>query len=329
MIKTSTILLAIGLALASACKKEDKPGDPGGKAGTGDKAGDPGDKAGDPGDKAGGTGGEAGGTGDPGDKVGTGPAADPAPAGDEVKITPLPHEVGTIETQVETSTQRMAITAQPGQVVDLTIVGESRKSIEILEVAGGVQTKVKATYDVEKRSQTMMGKTEDQPSPLHGKSYIVWADGGAIKATTADGQDVSAAELEELDDDFADEVGRVEGIVQVFANHTYAKGAKVDLTPEDLKLMAEDMGKKGGVPQSGTITLVDTDGKLGTFEVRLLAKLTEDGSDAELDMTITLVLDLAKVRPNEMKMTGTIKGTVKGMPVDGTMEGAETKTYNK
>lgn len=317
MKKLMFVVVSLGLAFGStACKKEEKKD--GAKVEGDSKAVDKG---------------ATGDTAKP--DPGTGSAAaskdpaptDQAPAADGLKMAWKAPAVGEKSETTDELLTKMTITVKPGESVDLVQTRTKQVHLEVVEVnAEGVPTKLKAHYAKFEESQAMGGKADTKPSPIVGKAYVVWVEGDAIKATTGDGKEVSPEELAALTDDHKKDLGKVPGMAQVLLAKTWKVGEKVTLTPEELKTLASGDDEKL-VPASATVWLASNDAGIATFELDIVGVMEDAQGKMEAPMKMVVKLDVAKVRPVEMTMSGTLGGKVKGMDTKGTMEGKKTFTY--
>lgn len=298
------IAIALGLSLTAACKKDEKKDDDKADKGTAqpDKPVVTVDASAAP--------------------VATVDAATVAPD-DGLKLTWKVPAVGSVTTKVEEGTTDATLTMK-GQEVQAQFVDHETRHVKVLE-ATDVISKVEAHFEVKHQLQRSGGKEEKKPSPLEGKKYVVWVEGGAIKATRDDGAAVDAKELEELTDAFDDDLGRVRGIVQVLTSRAWKPNEEVTLGEQERQALAADL-KKGATVTDGTVTLEKVDGGTAVFRLRM-------GIDAKAELTgkmtsdVTATIDLEHLRPVNIDIKGTMDVTVKDMPMKGTMAGTERYTY--
>ncbi len=308
MTKLSMIAIALTLALGTGCKKDEAAAPPATKdnAGADPKVTEPGPVA-----KA-------------------EPKADPKvepttpPAGDGLKLTWKAAAVGSHETQTDVQTSAFTITMPDGTT---TVEGTQRKEriihTEVLE-SGDVVTKAKIHYERFKEGGTVGGKPKDKAVPVDGKTYVVWFDAGAIKASTEDGKDVSPEELAEITDHVDDEIGMVPRIPRVLAARIWKQGEAAALTADELAMLADD----GMTAEAATVTLVSSDATSAMFSLEMKTRKVDpaDKSDMAIPMKITAKVEVATLRLIELSLTATMEGSVKGMAMKGTMEGTKTST---
>jgi hypothetical protein len=315
MTKLSTIAIALALVLGAGCKKDDKKDEGAGKATAADpkakgdtpKPADP--KPADP---------------KPADPVAGDPKpADPAPASDTVTLTWTALAVGTKESVTDALKQDFTMTAPNGKEMVGSNAKESAYDVEVLE-SGEFVTKIKVTFQTRKETGAMDGKSKAKVSPVEGKTYVVWTDGAAIKATTEDGKDVTAPELEDLTDEFEDELGKMPAMPKVMITQPWKLGEIVTMTPDHLALLGKD--DEGMKIESGTIGLVANDGKVATFDISMVTLRNDGKVDLKIPMKMTAKIDLTSMHLVEGAMTGSMEGKAGGLPMKGTLEGKKTST---
>ena len=239
-------------------------------------------------------------------------------ASDTLTLPLAPRAVGIRWIKVDDTTTDLKI----GSGADATQFGGKRHhktANEILEVdANGLVTRVKLTY-VE-RTDTQLGP--GATSPVVGKSYIAWVEGGEISATTADGRAVSSEELLEITSD-QDELGKPPVMEQIMAR-TWKVGVTVPLTAAELeRLAASEGGGEGPRPSTITLTLRAVSG--GTAEFAMTMKMESASPPLVIDAAGTAFIDAATGRPKRIEISGPVSGDAGGTPVSGTM--ASLATY--
>lgn len=321
MNKLSILALALGLALGAACKKEDKAAG-GDKDTAADKA-QPSAAAKEPAPAASGK-----------EPAPAATAKEPAPAaaaaapaaGDGLTIAWKAPAVGaTSETSGE---MKMALQITPpngAKPMDMNMTGLKKRIVEVLEVTGDFPSKVKVTYETQTELKEMMGKKEEEPSPLHGKAYVVWLEGGAVKATTADGGAVNAEEMKELDEDWYDNLGRVPGMAKAILARTWKQGETVTFSADELKDLSEE--KRGRTVKAAKGTLQGVDGAIATFVLDMEVEQVQDGQPIAMAVKATFKVDAEKARPLGGTMEGTFDATMRGAAVKGTMKAVDTTTW--
>lgn len=302
---SKTLALVATVALATACKKEEPAKQEPAKA---SQPAPPPDKP-----------------APPPDEPAPPPTPDQPPA-DGLKLTHRPAKVGDVREAVDRLITNFTIVpvGGPGPVPMQADKRETQRA-EVLEVKGEVPLKVKVHYETHKETRRMGGKSQDEVSPLHGKTYIVWADGDAIAATTEAGAAVPEPELAELRREFTGELGHEDELSRIFRDRTWKIGEKVALTAEQLASMQKKDERTTAT--AGSITLVAVDGQVATFEAEI--DVTQKIPKGELSMPMKLVtkVDMTTSRAHEVTMTGKLSGKVDGMQATGTLEGKKTFAY--
>ncbi len=313
MSKLSTIAIALALVLGTGCKKKDEAATPAAdKAPADPKVTEPAGPAAKADPKV-----EAA----PTTPAPTTPA--PTTPGQGLKLAWKTAAVGSHETVTDEMKTAFTLSPPGGKPVDMVMFKKRTYDVEILE-AGDAVTKVKVRYEVAADGGTMGGEPKDETQAVQGKTYVVWADGGVIKATAEDGKDVTAEELEELVDEFDDEIGKVPGMPKVIAKYAWKPGEQVTLSPEDLAML--DVGDKGMVAQSALVTLTAADAAVATFALDIVMLKKDEGGEMKIPMKMTAKIDVATLHARELTMHGILDGTVEGMGMKGTLDGIKTST---
>lgn len=302
--KLTTIVIALALA-AGACKKDEKtdaPAQPGAPAAAEPKA---------PAAEA---------------KPDPAPgAAAPAAAGAvtiPLKATPAGTKA-TKESHMETAFD----VTPPGQKpVHMVMTQDEKTHVEILEATPEALTKVKVRYELGRESRDMGGQKSTKDSPLTGKTYVVWSEGGTIKATLENGDAPSDAEMTELVDEWKDDLGEPDKMATIVAGRSWTPGEKVTLAPAEVAALAATMDD-GMTVDAVTATLVEKTDQHAIFEFEMAVKRQDKGGTLAMPMTMRAKLDLARSAPAEMTMTGTIDGAINGATAKGTIEGKQTTTF--
>ena len=133
------------------------------------------------------------------------------------------------------------------------------------------------------------------------------------------------AELAALTADLGRAIGRVPPLAVLLRSRAWPRGEPIELGPAELM---DAFGHNPMMPPvSGTALLVGVADGVATFEFDLaLARDDADGR-AESTMRLTTRVDVARGRPLEQRLTGTLGGKVAGMPSTGTVEGTITYGY--
>ncbi len=233
--------------------------------------------------------------------------------------------VGRTETRHDNLETRMKLTDPQGQVADVVMVQTEQTHAEVVAVTpdGAIAT-VKVRYEADDERQTFNGQTQDKPSPIEGKTYVVSAEAGAIKASRDDGSPVSPEEQAAVAEE-EEELGKIPGMARLLISRSWTTGKQVDLTPEEI---TEALGGDDDMtPLSGSLTLDRVDGGVATFEMGLTAFREDADGRMNATMSITIELEVEHVRPIAMRMTGTLEGTIQGMKTTGAMSGTKTFEY--
>ena len=254
------------------------------------------------------------------------PGATAAPIAAGLKLPLAERKVGVRWTKTDDLTSNMVLTAPGDRKV--TIVGKRhyRDEFEVVELGpDGMMMKLKASYPEREEGETVDGKAKPKPTPIAGKSYIVWAKDGKVEATLADGGAVSPEELAELADDL-DELGKPRPMDHFMSGRTWKIGEPYQLTADQLAQLAAVKGDKA--PKQVGITLTLTSVDAGTAVFAMQTAMQVDGkADLKIDLSGKISVDVATGRPMAVELSGPLKGEAAGMPVEGTMSGTITYTY--
>jgi hypothetical protein len=254
-----------------------------------------------------------------------------AATGDTLELALPTVAVGLKTAKREASTATTQVSLGSGEVID--IVERERRVVheEVLEVTAGAPTRIAVHYATLERSQTVADQITGLPSKLVGNAYVVWIDGGGHRATTADGDDVSADELAELADDHP-ELGKVSMMAQLMASKPWRRGVRVDLTEHELAGLDRARGRDAGVSASaGHLTWVDLDGRIARFDVEIVVDKNDAHSQLRIAQQLVMKLDVDRVVQLETTATGTVTGELLVGPlagkVDGRLEAVATFEY--
>jgi hypothetical protein len=181
-------------------------------------------------------------------------------------------------------------------------------------------TKAKFTYVEARESQTMGAQHEDKPSPLVGKSYVVWREGDAVKVTREDGAAPSPEELALVEDDH-ENLGTPDPMDMVVASKTWTTGTKVVFTPDELATI----NARGGAAKpdeeqltSAALTLTGVDDGVARFDMEIGLTSKRDRGTMTMRLVGTAGAEVATGRLLEMKGTGPFEADM-GARVTGTM----------
>lgn len=246
---------------------------------------------------------------------------------DTLRLRSMPNVVGDKRTKIDDIVVIFQVEAN-GQKIDVHSTEHKEEAVEVLAVdAAGTRTKQKVTYTGMKSTQTVGGKSKDKPQVLDGKSYVVWIEGGEVKATTADGAAVSADELAELVKANR-ELGRPEEMDSILADRVWKIGETYTFTADDLaKLNARSTGGDRPIATAMSLTLERFDDKQAVM--RMTTELRQEKGKDKLDFAMQgpVTLELPQARAISMEMEGTIKGVANGMPSGGSMKNRTTYRY--
>jgi hypothetical protein len=135
--------------------------------------------------------------------------AAPKPEANTLNVNPAPAEIGmTIE---RTDDAKMTMKIGPDAIEET----EKQTSVaQVLAVVPPAIAKIEIEYKTHETVRRAGSQQEQVPSPLAGKTFIVWAEGDEIKATDPDGKPVSDEALELLAIEHV-ELGKVPQIEQL------------------------------------------------------------------------------------------------------------------
>jgi hypothetical protein len=182
-----------------------------------------------------------------------------------------------------------------------------------------------AGYPVRKETEQAGGKTREKPSPLAGKRYLAWAEGGAIKATHEDGSAVSPEELDELSQDL-DELGKPRPMDEIIAARTWKVGEPYSFTADELARLNATKSERTPRGTAMSLELREVAGGRAVFAMKTSMQL-EGKATMKMEMNGTATLDVATGRPLAVELGGPLDGTAKGQPLTGTMKGIATYQY--
>jgi hypothetical protein len=255
------------------------------------------------------------------------PEAKPPVGGDTLTLKETPAKVGDKRTKTDDVVVVFQFDAK-GKKIDARSVEHKQEAAEILAVDGKIPMKVKVAYSGLKAEQTIGGKVQTKPQVLDGKTYVVWSEGGAIKATTADGAAVSAEELKELTSK-NDELGKPDVIEDLLGGRTWKVGETYVLSADELaKVKANITDPSKPLPTEMSFTLKSFDDKQAMFEMTTTLVQAAKGADQlTFAMKGLAKVELPGVHASELSLDGTLAGSINSMPTTGTMTGKTTYTY--
>lgn len=250
----------------------------------------------------------------------------PAPtAADGIKLAEAPPKVGDKKTKFDDVTVNFTFEIQ-GKKIDAKSVEHKEETVEIVALDGKIPMKIKVSYAKMSAVQTMAGKDQPKPQPLDGKSYLVWSEGGAVKFSTADGGPVTPEEEKALQNK-ADDVGRVDPLDELLSAHLWKIGETYAFTDADLAKIAGATLPGKPVPKAMSFTLTAVDDKIATFDMTTKLVQGDGPENLTFEMKGVAKVERATSHGLEMKLSGPLSGTIKGMPTTGTVDGHTTYTY--
>lgn len=253
------------------------------------------------------------------------------PATDALLIRWKAPAVGSVQDSVDDLVQHLTIHDPTApDPLELTLGRHLDKRTKVVEITGGVRTKVEVTYrDASESQQVAGGDDASRPLAVAGKSYLVWiegGEGGTIRATAVDGGDVGDAERELLVEDHEGELGRMPGMAQVIVGRPWTQGQAVALADDERREVAAAMGP-GTTVDGISITWTGTEAGVASFAVDMQV-VRGDGADQMKTSSHAVVrLDVGHARPVEVTAHAQISGQRSGATVEGTMEAHTVNTY--
>ena len=268
------------------------------------------------------------------DKPRTDPAPAPArdaaapPRAEDLQVSSPTLEIGSTISRTEDS--RMTMKIGPDEIEETEKQVSTAKVMAVMPPAAAKLEIHYQTHDITRRAGAQQEAT---PSPLAGKTYVIWAENGTLQATTPDGKKVSDAEHELLASEHL-ELGKVPQIEQLLRARRWNLNEKVDLTGDELRSLGEARagGDESIQPVSGSLTWTGRTGDLATFEGEMTVLKDDDRAHIESTVKSTITVDLTAGRVSGMVTTGSMKGEVKGdppQPIEGTLENRSTTQYGR
>ena len=246
----------------------------------------------------------------PASATGSGGATD-----DGLVIPPPAPRVGDRSGKVEDTTLAMIL----GEGEAIQTVKHTEEIREVLAVDGPAITKAKLRYVAFTQRQFASGAIKENQAPLVGKTFVVWREGAAIKATREDGSAPAADELAAVID-ANKRFGLPSALDVIIASKTWMRGERVAFTPAELAQLNQRTDGKQGSERfvSMALTLTGVDGDVATFAMEMGAAITLEAGTLEMAVTGTVRFDVAHGRPLELGGRGPVTGDL-GTPVKGTM----------
>lgn len=255
------------------------------------------------------------------------PGAPAAAGADTLKLAMVPPKVGDKQTKIDDIGVVFSLDAK-GKKIDVETIEHKEQTQEVLESDGKEPTKIRVSYSKLSEVQKMGGQDKAKPQPLDGKTFIVWTEGGVIKATTDDGKPVTDEELALLAKK-NDDLGKGDPLTELMAGRTWKIGETYNLTADDLaKLKARDKTGEKPVPVAMSFTLESFDAKEARFAMVMVMDQSMGATDKlNFDLKGFARIEQPSSRALEMNMSGPVKGAVKGMATEGTMSAKSTYSY--
>lgn len=247
-----------------------------------------------------------------------------APAG--LQLAAQPPAIGSRHTIDDTLDSTMNVVGEPGKTVELITHRVRSTQIEVRAVdAAGVVTAARAHYVAHHDEQRRDGVAQTRTNPVEGQSYLVSGDGATVAVVREDGSPITPEEQAAVTADLGRSIGKQPAISRLLLSHRWRAGELVTLTPEELQAaFAQNPTMK---PTAGTALLVGVASGVATFEFDLTLTRDDPDGHAESPTRMTVKIDVARFRPVEMTMIGTIAGKVAGMETQGSMQGKVTYRY--
>ncbi|MEZ4401475.1 MAG: hypothetical protein R3B06_15730 [Kofleriaceae bacterium] len=247
-----------------------------------------------------------------------GPGAPIPPDG--LRFTIASPTVGAVETKSIERDTRMTFTLAPGQTSEVHGVERREERQEILEVDGGVATKIRISYPTLTKEETGDGRPRRIPQPPQaGKTYLVWRAGGTLTASYEDGTTPPAPELAAVTRDNLD-VGRPQRLEEIMAEHAWQLGQPVDLTDAELtRLNVNAAADDKPAVTALRFTLQAVDAATATFAMRMVLDQRSSKGQVHVELTGTAQVDRVTSQPVVIVGEGPMSGTI-GAPVTGTMK---------
>jgi hypothetical protein len=217
-------------------------------------------------------------------------------------------KVGTVFLTESQQTLRVELEQRQGkQKVQLVQASSQRTKtrITILAVSGTAVTREKVEY-LEGRSEQRLGdRVQDVPSPLVGKTYVLEARQGSLRATGADGAPVSDYESERLAQNHPN-LGRPSGFIAILPDRPLTVGER--LTP-DAGALADAFGKRGVEVRDASLVLESAGEGVGQFAVSFVLIETRENTTTETTLGGSVMLQADTSWPLETKLRGPVRVT--------------------
>jgi hypothetical protein len=234
----------------------------------------------------------------------------PPRVGQRIEVTEVNHIAGTLRAT--------------GQETPMVQHQEAKLVEEILAVDGPVITRLKVTYAAQRSHEQLGEQAKKGDGPLHGKTFVIAAERGALSFLDDKGAPVAADVATELRDSFDEEVGRVPPMTQILQSKAFRPGERVELSPEEMKALSPEGERVKGAAMS--LTLLERKGDLATLAFDGVMTGTQPGMTMDLRMKGTIKLEVSTARLLEMNLAGDMKGTGEA-EFTGTMSGTKVHVY--
>jgi hypothetical protein len=253
------------------------------------------------------------------------PVAHVTPAGEGVRITLAPPAVGDRRTVTSTMRMEADATMPDGTARHIVIEDRITEEIEVLAVSGGAQEKVRVRYPLAHRTRTMGQIRSDEDKPVEGHTYVVWLEGGEIRAARDDGAALHEAEQQHLVDAWDDDLGRVDPLLVLVADEPWTLGAGRELRAEEVAAL--HFGDDETRISSASIALAGTSASTATFELDVVMHGDDAGDTIEIPARVMVELARQTGRMMSMTIKGTMSGATDGMKMTGAIEAEQRWTY--
>ncbi len=228
--------------------------------------------------------------------------------------------VGNVETVVDDLVTDMAFQVGTDKV-KMQSTRTKKYTVKTLVAANNKVSKVEVVYALVQENKVINGKAEKTAEVNSGKSYWVEADAaGKLTVTSTKGEKVADAEATIVSKDFDEALANMPRMSRIIGNKSWVLKAKNPMTAADFAILNEKEDSPKG--SEGFITLMSKNAKTSVFVVEMVAVMKNGSVDFTLPgLRLEAIVDTNTLRPTQVKMISKVKGTVNGMPVDGSIKG--------
>jgi hypothetical protein len=249
-----------------------------------------------------------------------------AAADEGVRITRVPPAAGDRRTGTSVMHMDADVAMPDGSTRPIIIDDVTHEEIEVLEVSGGTEQKVRVTYPRAHRTRVMGPELRsDEDKPVAGHHYVVWIEAGEIHATRDDGAALHEAEEKHLVDAWDDDLGHADPLLVLIADSAWTLGVRRELKPDELAGL--DFGDDETRVSAASIELAGTSADTATFELDVVMHSDDGGSSIDIAGRVVLEIERRTGRGLSMTIKGTMKGGSDGMTLTGAIEGSQRWTY--